>query len=175
MKLFEDFLYNNSELLDNFEPESGHFERFENKMKLYEIKRKKSKFKVILMAAIFLIPISITCILALYNNNYTIENKSNKNIAFNNISTEYSEIEFYFENKIEKKMNEFNQLQCFVNESEKLRILNDLKEIDNSIINLNIELQNTSNNIKIINAIITNYQFKDKLLDRVITQIKENC
>ena len=40
MKLFEDFIKNNSNEFDVFEPEVGHLERFENKLKVYDKSKK---------------------------------------------------------------------------------------------------------------------------------------
>lgn len=175
MKLFDDFIKNNKDEFDIFEPENEHFERFQNKLNITKKKNNVINFKLFLKVAIIVIPIGLISLMLIYSEKTNTNNESAKMISENRFSTELNEIEVYFNDKISKKMNEFQNLECFINESEKKEIINDLEEIDYSIVNLNLELKKSSENEKIKNAIILNYQSKDELLEKVITQIKQNC
>lgn len=171
MKLFEDFLKENKNDFDTFLPEEKHFDRFKNKLERKN-NVKSFDYRIILKVAVVLIPIFVV-IFMLSNNNTEISYA--KDCSINQYSAELTEIEYYFNKKIDSKLAEFENLECFVNEDDKKQIISDLNKIDNSINYLTKELEKTANNEKIFNAIITNYQSKEKILNQVLTQIKQNC
>jgi hypothetical protein len=175
MKLFDDFLKNNKDEFDIHEPESDHFVRFKNKMKNTEKRNNVFNLKFLLKVAVVIFPIGIISLLLVYSEKSKSNVEYAKVISENYFSAELNEIEIYFNDRIEKKMDEFQNLECFMNESDKAEIIKDLEKIDYSINNLTMELKNSSKNEKIMNAIILNYQSKDEILEKVIIQIKENC
>ncbi len=168
MKLFKDFLKNSIEEFNDYLTDDNHFERFEKKLK----KRSRNLQISVLKYAAVILPILFVLSLVFIDNSNSDKAKSISNQKY---TSELIEVESYFNNKIEKQIEEFENLKCFVNESEKQQILKDLKEIDESIDYLTFEFANNVQNEKIFHAIIVNYKSKEEILDQVLNQIKENC
>ena len=93
MKL-ENLINQNRDSFDDYEPESGHFERFENK--LYKNKSSRSSLKVYLMAA-SIVAVSLVATLMLYLLQANVPQlQNNQGIAQHELSQEYRETENYY-------------------------------------------------------------------------------
>jgi len=178
MKNLEDFIKDNSEMFDVFEPENGHFERFEQKIVKQNSDLRKFKFMKIKVVAIFIFVIFNSLIISYYfyqKNNFSANNQSKTLVSYKDVSVEYQEIDAYFRKDIDNKMSEFYSLNCNIDIKDKYEIIKDLNEIDYSIENLKTELKNNKNNEKIKEAIINSYKSKSNLLQKIIIQIKASC
>lgn len=179
-KSIEKIIKENKDFFNSSEPAKGHFERFENKLKIfsrgdglplrgYTNKAKKIiSISYLLKAASIAILITIS-ILWTYNKLTTDPIKqSPEGIALKDISPEYEEVEIYYSSLVNSKLN--NLLQHFKTDDdleEKQEILDELSEFDSLYTSLQIELQANPDNEKIINAMIENYQLKAEIIDRV--------
>ncbi len=171
-----EFINQNKELFDSDEPDVGHFERFLNKNEKYQKKNKTIKIiKIISLAASIIIPISIIIFINLNNRNILNNNNLKNNTVANYLPGDLKEIENYYNSQINLKLEELDKLQCFKNKEDKQKLLNDLHELDITNKSLIEYLKYNTENERIKNSLINNYQIKNELIEKVLIKIKENC
>lgn len=175
MKKLDDIIMNNRSEFDSFEPLDGHFERFLAKQQIRSRKVKKVKLNSLLKIAAVLLPIFIITVSGIIYMKQSNKPAANEFVSISSISPEYQEIESYFQSTIKQRIKELNSLSCTNGNIEKESILNDLRDLDKSYQDLNMELMRNSNDPRIINAIILNYKTKADMLEKIIKQIKSNC
>lgn len=88
------------------------------------------------------------------------------NFTLKDVSTEYAEVQLYYEDQISSKMKELNQLE--IDEAE----LDELKTYDEEFKTLEKELQHSVDQQKIIDAMIQNYRIKIDNMDNMLDRIK---
>jgi hypothetical protein len=172
MKKLENYFEENKELFDDQELPFGHEQRFLNKLN----KRKNLGLKVwygIAAGFIFLAMFSFFAKDYIFKRNF-VEESANI-MSLSDISTKYQEVEEYYQTGVDEKIAEFKQLKCNVDNEQLLQINNELIEFDHNYYKLQKELQKNTNDERIINAMINNYETKMRFLELIIDQIKQNC
>jgi len=165
-----DLIKKNKSFFDKDEPDAGHFERFENK--LLKMKQRKSllqrSYQAVRIAAVVVLVVisSIWIFEKLYPNN-------NNKIALGEISQEYKEVEFYYTQLYQNKLDELNKVKTIDPELEAELIKNEFKELDSIYNTLQKELGNNKEDERIINAMIGYYQTKVELLNQIIHQLND--
>lgn len=177
MSIFEDKIRKNKKSFDAFEPEEGHFDRFQQKLDELHPEEKSIKifnFKTLLkIAAAILIFACASIVLIIISDN----NPKKENIGFvekpNELSEELSEMKVYYASMAEKKMNIIDKL------IETDTLSNEFKEIaerEVEIINrenqeLQSEFQNNKNDKRLFGAILNNFKVISSVLDKIINKM----
>jgi hypothetical protein len=177
MKTLDEIFLNEKLQFDQFEPEDGHFERFQQKLtKQNTTKHKSKKPLYIRIAAIALIVITLS--VGGYFR-YAKKDLSNtidqKEIKLSDLSPEYKEVETYLKNSVSTKLKEFEKIECSKTDVSKQQVVNELNNIDTTYRKLQEELKMNGKNEKVINAMINCYQLKVEVLNQVIKQLNKNC
>ncbi len=173
MEHLKDFFKENKNSFDDQELPLGHEKRF---LKKLEKKNKQIGIKVWYSVAASLILLAMFSFFAkdfIFNKNY-VKNHT-KIMSLSDISSNYHEVEEFYQAGINEKINEFEHLECKVDPDQVKMIDKELAQFDENYINLQVELKKNVNDERIINAMINNYQTKFRFLELVIDQIKENC
>jgi hypothetical protein len=177
MKDLERIIKENKENFDTFEPDNGHFERFQNKINGKNNRRFDVSLSLYLkmasVAAILIIAILVS--FKYYRENYAKPVQQQKSIALGDVSPEYKEVELYLKSNVDQKLNEFENLSCSKQDDQIKTVLDELKELDQTYQELQKELENNENDQRIIDAMIDCYQNKIELLNQVISQVNKNC
>jgi hypothetical protein len=156
------FIKNKNHFFDRDLPE-GHLERFEQKLnKLHTYADNKRKLKVFLMAASVILFVS-TLIFLNKKLNYILP----KNHMLALTRPEMSETEQYYINAISEKIKKLNQ-----NEKISYGLTADLREIDNTMKNINKDLTLNPGDDRLVEAAINVYQAKLDLLDDIISHTR---
>ncbi|PIE85997.1 MAG: hypothetical protein CSA05_02770 [Bacteroidia bacterium] len=178
MKKLEDIIRENKELFDTFEPESNHFDRFEQKLNKQNMRKNKYSFnfyfKIASFAAMLVLVVMLTW--KFYKENYEkTASPQYKNVVLSDVSDEYKEVEMYLKSNVNDKIDEFENISCTNADFQIDNILKELKELDETYKELQQELKENGNDQRIIDAMIDCYQNKIELLNRVISQVNKNC
>jgi len=172
METLKDFFEKNKDEFNNVELPEGHEKRF---LKKLEKPGKSIGLKVwYAVAASFI----FLAMLSFFGRDFIYKQQISNNIKsirLGDISPKYQEVEAFYLAGIESKINEFENLNCRINDEQKLMIDNELEKLDVNYKLLQNELLHNNKDERIINAMIDNYQNKINFLDLVINQIKLNC
>jgi hypothetical protein len=173
MKDLEKIFLENREAFNSEEPENGHFERFEKKLKSPKtIMRFNYWYSV---AAVFVI--IILSVLYAYEkvqktDNQTIE-PNNGRMALRDVSPEYAEVEFFLTSQIENGMSKIEQIDFLNNTAEKQMLLDELKAMDSVYTNLQKELNANPNDERTIEAMIQYYRTKVIIMNSIINKFEQ--
>lgn len=168
MKDLDKIVQENRQEFDIYEPNEGHFERFEQKLKTISGKKKSFTFGYILKAAV----ISLLVVLSglwVYDN---LESKTNQGIALSEISPEYGEVEMYYTHLVNQKFNEINQCQT-LDSTQKIMLTHELTEMDSIYETLKMDLTTNPTDQRIINAMIQHYQLKVEVMSQILKQLQQ--
>lgn len=168
MKDLDKIIQENRQDFDSDEPNEGHFERFEQKLKTISGKKKAFSFGTILKAAVVAMLVVLSG-LWVYDN---IESNANKGIALSEISPEYGEVEMYYTHLVNQKFNEINQCKT-LDSTQKVILNHELTEMDSIYENLKIDLTTNPNDQRVINAMINHYQLKVEVMSQILKQLQQ--
>jgi hypothetical protein len=173
MKKLENFIKNNKSAFDDQELPFGHEARF-----LKKLEKKKSPLGLkiwygVAASFIFLAMLSFFAKDMILRND-TLSGKTEV-VSLSDVSPRYQEVEKFYQEGVDEKIAEIDELNCKVDNEQKVMIDKELKQLDISYRNLQAELKTNMNDERIINAMITNYQNRIRFLEQVIYQIKRNC
>ena len=174
----EEIILKNLEDLNDNEPGSGHFERFEDKLKAQN-KKKKITLSVIwkVAAAVVFILLAVNQIVI-----YLSPENSKPNIAnavndgtLASVSTEYQEVEFYFTNAIDASLTQWNTLNSegFISNEEQQMMDTELAEFEQRFKDLQKDLAANPNDERVINAMLEYYQAKLSVINMIVNKLEE--
>lgn len=168
MKDLDKIIQENRQEFDIYEPNDGHFERFEQKLKTIGSKKKIFTFGYILKAAAVALLLVLSG-LWVYEN---LESKTNNGIALSEISPEYGEVEMYYTNLVNQKFDEINRCQT-LDSTQRLILTHELTEMDSIYETLKMDLTTNPSDQRIINAMIQHYQLKVEIMGQILKQLQQ--
>ncbi|MBT3209673.1 MAG: hypothetical protein HN704_05160 [Bacteroidetes bacterium] len=172
MRNYSQFINENKESFDSFEPDEGHFRRFMNRISIEnprEIKFPINEFVKIAAIFIFIFGVSLIFITNIKEN---ADNLSEiQEICLSDISDYYEEIEVFYCSKIEQKLKVLTKISYFDSKIKNEFLSKEFQEIETSYSELQKELGANGDDSRIIEAMIRNYQIKTELLDKIINEL----
>ncbi|MBN2635636.1 MAG: hypothetical protein JXR61_05155 [Prolixibacteraceae bacterium] len=175
----EELVLKHLDKLNNTEPNDGHFERFEAKLKAQKKRNKLGNFNLIWkVAAIVIFALLAVNQGAIYlspDGKGFFQPKNKTTITLASISPEYQEVEFYYTNAIHVGLDQWNQLknQGAISQEEQDLMGRELKEFEQLHASLQIDLAATPNNERVINAMLVYYQSKLEVITMIVEKLKE--
>ncbi|MCK4678106.1 MAG: hypothetical protein KAT48_08255 [Bacteroidales bacterium] len=171
----EDKISRNKEMFDHAEPSDDHFEKFGRKLSEFN-KPQKWKFNrglFLKIAASILILISISITL-----NYVGKNNGNNLFLNNSVAeapVELQEIQLYYTNLTDDKLQQIDQLAGSSDEGEKIKrmIRGEVEEIKLNTNELENEYVSGANDGRTMSAIVNNYRIITNLLDHIINDLNK--
>ena len=177
MSIFEDKIRKNKKSFDTYEPDEGHFDRFQQKLNKFHPEEKTIKFlnfkNVLKIAAVIIIFACASFVLIIISDN----NSANENTGFaenpTELSDELDEMKVYYASIEYKKMNIINKLI----ETDTLSIeFKEIAEREIETINkenqvLQTEFQNNKNDKRLFGAILNNFKVISNVLDKIINKM----
>jgi DNA-directed RNA polymerase beta' subunit len=144
------------------EPNSGHFERFENKLKDSK-KSDKISWKWLSLAASVLLLIGF----------WFGKTHQKNSIDLADISPKMEEVQGYFVSTIHQKIKQLEKNKNPENEKFIKETLQQLESLEVEYQQLLKELNKQGNQEKIINFIIINYQLRLEILENMLKKINQ--
>jgi hypothetical protein len=170
MKNIEEIIRDNIEAFNSDEPSDEHFNRFKRKLQRHKNKVLYWKFSLgYRIAGIFIIAAILSGVLYFTG----IINTGRAITSIGDISDEYYEVEMYYKGKINDSYDIIKKLHFMDNGNTRSDILSELKEMDIAYKDLQKDLAHNPCDERVINAIITYYQYKIEFMDQIIAQTKE--
>lgn len=166
MELFEQNIRNIREEIQNDLPSEGHFDRFE--LKLSQNSRNHSNYWIGFLSGMVAV-IVIGIILFLQPGK-----KPNNSMMVSNLSGKNAEVEFYYTHSINqqtRKLNEYSN-KFGSNDPSLKMLIKELEEYDHTYSQICKELQTTPNDERVINALITYYQTKLEIINKILNEIE---
>jgi hypothetical protein len=175
----EDLILKNLEGLNENEPMEGHFERFEAKLNARN-KKKKINFDVIwkvAAAVIFVLLATNQAYIYLSpNQQNSILNATSRNeMTLSSVSSEYEEVEFYYNNAINVGLSQWNSLteDGYISDEEQEMMDEELNEFEERFITLQKDLAANPNDERVINAMLEYYQSKLSVINMIVNKLEE--
>jgi len=150
------------------EPTIGHFDRFEAKLNNPKTLT-KTKSKTLKFIAYFAAAASIILFVGIWIGSEF----SSKRMQLASVSTEMQETQSYFVSVIEKEMRTVEKERNTDTEKIISDGLNQLKKLENQYSELTLELKESTEDKRIIYAMITNFQQRIDVLQSLLLQIQE--
>lgn len=171
MKDLDNIIQENRSSFDAFEPDDGHFDRFEQKLNEFNSKNKQSKFSFG-----YLLKAAAVAVLMILSGLWVYDNFSNQTIkqgiALSDVSPEYSEVELYYTQQVNKKYNEIDNLN-FIDSTQKSILMDELHEMDKMYEGLKKDLTTNPSDERVINAMIKHYQLKVEVMNQIVLQLEQ--
>ena len=169
MKDLDKIIQENRAVFDSYEPDDDHFKRFEQKLKVFNSKKRTFIAGYILKAAVVAVLVVLSGLWVYDNfNEATLKN----GIALREISPEYGEVEMYYTHLVNQKYGEINQCQ-FIDSTQKKMLVYELNEMDSIYENLKKDLITNPNDQRVINAMIQHYQLKVEVMNQILQQLQQ--
>ncbi len=174
----EEIILNNLKELNDFEPNDGHFERFQAKL------NNQNKKKTITFNLVWKVAAAVVFVLLAVNqaNIYFSPDKQNNNLSENDsefslasVSPEYREVEFYYTNAISVGLNQWNSLMAdgYISKEEQDLMDTELADFEVRFKNLQTDLAANPNDERVINAMLEYYQAKLDIINMIVNKLQE--
>ena len=151
------------------EPMNGHFERFEERLRLSDSKRRKLHITPFLKVAAILVIILLSANLYVY-----LRNPKPKVQEAVTVKNDLGEATFYYTNSINNGIRDLEQMakEGIGSKKELVQIKHELSEMDSLFVNLQQEYKANPNDERIINAMIEYYQTKLDIVNTIKTDLE---
>ena len=174
----EEIIEKNLERLNDNEPLSGHFERFEAKLKKSNSGKGRRTFNIIwkvAAAAVFAFLLVNQAIIWFSSGNKMNIPSINEDITLASVSEEYKEVEFYYTNSIVQGLEQWDKLvgEGFVSAEEQQMMKTELAEFETVYNKLQEDLGTSPNDERVINAMLEYYRTKLSLINMIVNKLKE--
>lgn len=173
MSILEQRITKNKELFDVYEPDEGHFDRFQKKLKSKKEPKKENKpkrfyFGALKIAASVLILLAVTFVLFMYNN------RSGSLFAAET-PPELTEVSNYYSSVTEQKLAKIDELSKTDPEAEKLKqyALMNAEAVDADTKELEKQYVASNKDTRLFGAIVSNYRVLAAALDKVIQNMND--
>ena len=165
MDTLEQLIRDNREHIQNDLPPEGHIERFQ--LKLENNNRKKSNYWIGFIsgiAAVLLLGIFI----------FLSQNKNDgQQMTLAKVSDQYKEVEFYYTSTISLQTEKLKEISKKMDDDPNMKmIFKELNDYDQVYAQICKDLDATPNDERVINAMITYYQTKLEIINRILKEIE---
>ena len=170
MKTIEEIIRSSRDILNNREPEAGHFERFSVKLELRRQARtiKRSIVPYLLRAAVVTLLVTLS---SLWTWDHFIRPESSR-MSLGQVSPQYREVENYYLHQVGMMEDEIVNTNIQNNPGQKDLLISELKSMDSVYVSLQKELKANPNDERIISAMIEHYQTKLEVMTYIVDQLK---
>jgi len=177
----EEAILNNLKELNDFEPAEGHFDRFQEKLTTQQKKKRKINFSVVwkVAAAIVFVLLAVNQANIYFSSEKGINqlgSNGNSNFTLSSVSSEYEEVEFYYNNAITVGLKQWNSLldDGFISEEEQDLLNVELTEFEERFKTLQEDLAANPNDERVINAMLKYYQTKLGIINMIVNKLEES-
>ena len=174
----EELILKNREELNDNEPVSGHFDRFEARLKSTG-DRKNLVFNIAwksVAAAVFAF-LAVNQAIIWFASDKTGSDKivENSKMTLSSVSPEYEEVEFFYSNAINVEMLQWERMvnEGLISEEEQKMMDGELIEFEKNFTKLQTDLSANPSDERVINAMLEYYQTKLSLLNMIVEKLED--
>lgn len=159
-------------------PPKGHRNRFEQRLVEEEnLNPKGVQFHIsyklirrVAVAAILIIAVTFTWLV----NDSKVETPMNEGMTLAAISDKYRDVETFYQREVNNRLNLIENSGTDMEKSIYREAISKLTKLENSYKILEKDLASNSDNLRIINAMIQNYQLRIKVLETLYKKLEIN-
>jgi len=168
MKKIENIMEEKREFLNSEEPSEGHFERFGYKLGIQNRRRIliHSVYSIMKIAAIVIVVV-ISAVIVKHNLNVIKEN----NASIIAKTQEMNEAEQFYSRRLELSYENIKKIK-FPDETQKAKILQDLRQKDDSYTKIKEDLKSDPSNEMAQQAMINYYETRLEVVNQVVANLK---
>ena len=172
MNSLEEIIRKERGAFDDQEPSEGHFERFSFKLavRLHSGKAKRSIVPYLLKAAVVTLLVTLS---SLWTYDHFIRENIKQTMKLGQVSPEYREVERYYVQQVNFMEKDINSLDLENNPEQKEIMMQELKSMDSTYVELQKELKANPDDQRIIDAMIKHYQTKIDVMSYILEQLKQ--
>ncbi len=173
MSDIEKFTREHHDEFDTFEPEAGHFERFESRLQQQPVIRiGHHRSAMLKVAALILILISVS-VFAFDFATREIRNRFASGKTGSELPVEICEAVQYYDNQTNAQLLALSKLTSGNTEALKISesAIKEIRNLDDATADLKNNLSASPGNEHILDAIIRNQQLKEIMLNNIINQL----
>lgn len=178
MKRIEDIIKKNQEAFDDHEPQSGHFERFQEKLEQSQDGVEESWFErnnfILKIAAAILLFAAISTVI--YTDTLSfVKNALTDQIVAAELPAEIVEVMHYYNVITDKKVSRIDELAISDKEATRVKQMAyvELKTLEEAKEDLEQEYAQNPNNERIMNALLLNQTKRAEILDKIINSLNQ--
>ena len=178
MSGIEEKIRKNIHLLNAEEPSDGHLERFNDKLNQFHTEQQENWFErhemFLRIAAAVVIFAGIGALL--YSGAFSrLKSVVSEKIVAAELPIELREVMQYYNVITEQKVEEIDQLAVSQNEAERVKAmaLKELKDLEQSRLELEKEYVKQPGNERIMNAMLSNQQRKSEIMDKILSTLNQ--
>lgn len=170
MENLDQFIRNNLDRFNEYEPAVGHGDRFSGKLDAREaMERRTYRLMLLRIAALVVFVFLLSFV---FFREYRLWTESGRLDSVTGLNTEVMEAESYYSEQMQQYYEQIEELQFLNNNTEKKQVLRELQEMDQQVEIMKEDLQQYPDNELIINAIMNFYQIKIELMNDIISRVQ---
>jgi hypothetical protein len=170
MDKLEEFIKNNREDLDRYIPPSGIWKGVNRRLRM----RKYPFNRWLAIAAMFVVILGSAVILFRSGNIVALNARlKGSDASLNSLSPQLKETEIYYNNMVNSLYREASPMLTANPEIEK-ELSTDISQLDSICVEIKKDLKDNVDNQEVVEALIQNYRIKIRILEDMLTLLKEN-
>jgi hypothetical protein len=177
MSDIEKYFIRHQNEFDSYEPDSGHFERFELRLKEQQtiLRSGQSRSTILKIAALILILISVSVFVFEFATR-EIRNRFSSEKSFSELPAEINEAVQYYNNQTNMHLGAIRKMAASNSEALSLSTaaLKEIRNLDEATNDLKQTLSLNPGNEQILDAIIRNQKMKDSILNNILKQLSQS-
>jgi len=168
MSRLEEHIRKNREDLDRYTPSPDVW----NKISI-DVRKKKSLLTPLrAIAAVLVIATGLSAVILLQKRNISV-NEEFENTVITSDGTQLKETEIYYNNLVNSLYSEAKPLLTGYPEME-TELTSDFSQLDSIFTDIKKDLKDNVDNQEVVEALIQNYRIKIRILEEMVTILKEN-
>jgi hypothetical protein len=170
MSRLEEHIRKNREDLDRYSPSPDVWNKISR-----DVRKKKSLFTPLrAIAAVLVIAVGLSSVILLQKKNSKINmNEGFENTVTSSDGTQLKETEIYYNNLVNSLYSEAQPLLTGYPEME-TELTSDFSHLDSIFTDIKKDLKDNADNQEVVEALIQNYRIKIRILEEMVTILKEN-
>ena len=168
MKKFENMMDENREFFNTEEPSAGHFERFEQKLR---VQNRKLIFLRTVYSVSKIAAIIVFVVLSAVAIKYKQSNNSEINLSRIEKSKEMNEAEQFYSRMLEQSYENIKQIK-FPDEVQKTEVLKEVSQQDESYTKMKEDLQKDPYNEMAQQAMVNYYETRLESINQIVANLK---
>lgn len=166
MEDLEKYIKNHSALFD-VEPEDGHFDRFEAKLK----QKQQSKRRTLLQKTMRVAAVGLMLIMSgLYITDRFFIVDDSPEIAYNQ---EFTEAQYYYTNQINSGLNTLQEIKGVLSDEQRAMLVEELSEADTLFNELQADLEAAPNDPRVLEAMLNHYRVKAMIVNKIVNDLEQ--
>ena len=170
MEALDQFIRNNLDRIEQYEPPDGHAGRFAVKLDAREAAGRRA-YRIMMMR-IAAIVVFVSFLSLVFFREYQLWRESGQEASMIVSNTEVLEAERYYSEQMQRYYRQIEELPFQNNTTEKRQVLRELQEMDEQVEIMKEDLKQYPDNELIINAIMSFYQIKIELMNDIIARVQ---